>query len=301
MTSVGSLCSGYDGIQLALQSISSSFELSFVAEIEQHASDVLAAHWPHVPNLGDISTIDWASTPGVDVITAGYPCQPFSLGGKRQGERDRRHIWPHVLNAVRVLRPRLVLLENVAGHLSLGFGRVLGDLAEAGYDARWLCLRASDVGAPHRRERVFVAAADADASGHEVRARSAGRSSAGTGSAERAAADADSDRHERLETLDGENSEVGEQSGDDADRRRVSVGFDFTRYREAVERWERVLERAAPPGLVDGRLNVRFVEWMMGLPAGHVTDHVSRRHALQMLGNGVVPQQAAAAFRALSI
>jgi DNA (cytosine-5)-methyltransferase 1 len=92
---------------------------------------------------------------------------------------------------------------------------------------------------------------------------------------------------------------MGEQSGDDADGRGVPVGFDFAQYRPAVERWERVLERAAPPGLVDGRLNVRFVEWMMGLPEGWVTDHVSRRHALQMLGNGIVPQQATAAFRAL--
>lgn len=75
-----------------------------------------------------------------------------------KGEHDRRHLWPYVADALRHLRPRYALLENVPGHLSLGFGRVLGDLAEIGYDAEWDCIPAAAVGAPHRRDRVFVVA-----------------------------------------------------------------------------------------------------------------------------------------------
>jgi DNA (cytosine-5)-methyltransferase 1 len=143
-------------------------ELAWYAEHDPDASRVMAAHHD-VVNLGDITTVDWRAAEPVDVLAAGYPCQSFSHAGKRKGFQDERAVWPHVADAVRHLRPRLVLLENVAGHLARGFGRVLGDLAEIGYDARWLCLRASDVGAPHRRDRVFVAATPVDADGEPVR------------------------------------------------------------------------------------------------------------------------------------
>ncbi|WP_425297057.1 DNA cytosine methyltransferase [Nocardia brasiliensis] len=94
--------------------------------------------------------MDWHSVPPIDILTAGYPCQPFSTSGRRKGKDDPRHLWPFVYEAIRVLRPRLTLLENVAGHRSKGFDTVLGDLAEIGLSAQWVSVRASDIGAPHR-------------------------------------------------------------------------------------------------------------------------------------------------------
>ena len=150
---VGSLFTGYGGLDLAIDG-----ELAWYSEIDKAACQVLAAHHPGVPNLGDITAINWADVEPVDVITGGYPCQPFSTAGNRKGKNDVRHLWPNVLDAIRAIRPRYAILENVAGHLSLGFADVLADLAEIGWDAEWGTYRASDVGAPHRRERIFIIA-----------------------------------------------------------------------------------------------------------------------------------------------
>lgn len=95
----------------------------------------------------------------VDVITAGFPCQPFSVAGKGQAEDDERNCWPQTIEAIRIIRPRYALLENVPGLLAHRyFGRILGDLAESGYDARWCIVSAAEVGAPHRRERLWILA-----------------------------------------------------------------------------------------------------------------------------------------------
>jgi DNA (cytosine-5)-methyltransferase 1 len=151
---VGSMFTGIGGIDLGLER--AGMTVVWQAEVDPFCCRVLARHWPEVPNLGDVTTIDWAEVPRVDLVVGGYPCQPFSLAGKQLGELDPRHLWPRMHDAVRVLRPRFALLENVAGHLALGFGRVLGDLAEIGYDAEWDCIPAAAVGAPHRRDRVYV-------------------------------------------------------------------------------------------------------------------------------------------------
>jgi DNA (cytosine-5)-methyltransferase 1 len=111
-----------------------------------------------VPNLGDVTTIDWGMVERPDVICGGWPCQPFSYAGNRNGADDERHLWPYMFDAVRVLRPRFMLGENVAGHLSLGFDRVLADLASIGFDAEWSLVSACSMGAPHMRERLFVVA-----------------------------------------------------------------------------------------------------------------------------------------------
>lgn len=155
-----SLCSGYGGLDLAVEAV---FDADTVAhcEWEEAPSKVLAARWPGVPNLHDVKTADWGSVQA-EILSAGYPCQPFSAAGRRKGTDDPRHLWPHVAEAIRRVRPRLVVLENVAGHRSLGFGDVLGDLAAMRYVGSWVSLRASDVGACHGRERVFILARDAD-------------------------------------------------------------------------------------------------------------------------------------------
>jgi DNA (cytosine-5)-methyltransferase 1 len=160
----GSLCSGILGLDLATES-HFGCEFAWCAEIEPAPSLVIEKHRPFMPNLGDITNLQWDLVPPVDVLTAGYPCQPFSSAGRRKGAKDARHLWPHIAEAIRVLRPQHIILENVRGHLSLGFDRVLWDLAEAGFDAEWCLLRASDVGAPHQRARVFIVATDTLRSG----------------------------------------------------------------------------------------------------------------------------------------
>jgi len=153
---VGSLFSGIGGLDLGLER--AGMEVIWNSEIDPFASRVLARHWPTVPNLGDITTIDWSSVERPDLICGGYPCQPFSLAGNRGGSDDPRHLWPRMLNSVRSLGPRYVLLENVAAHLGLGFDRVLADLAESGFDAEWSIVSACSVGASHTRERLFCLA-----------------------------------------------------------------------------------------------------------------------------------------------
>tara|TARA_R110002096_G_scaffold65198_1_gene158926 strand:+ start:183 stop:662 length:480 start_codon:yes stop_codon:yes gene_type:complete len=150
---VGSLFTGYGGLDLAVGG-----ELAWYSEIDPSACKVLESFYPDVPNLGNIKDILWNEVEPVDVLTGGYPCQPFSQAGKREGELDERHLWPFVRDAINVLRPRRAVLENVRGHLSLGFKEVLMDLADIGYDAEWSTFSASDVGATHRRNRLFIVA-----------------------------------------------------------------------------------------------------------------------------------------------
>lgn len=160
-----SLFSGIGGIDLGLER--AGMEVVYQSEIDPYCVKVLAKHWPNVPNLGDVKTIRWEDLKDVEVIAGGYPCQPFSTAGKRKGEEDPRHLWPYVFDAIRAIRPHYALLENVRGHLSLGFGTVLGDLASIGFDAEWQVLPASAFGAPHHRDRVFIVAYPAFSDGRD--------------------------------------------------------------------------------------------------------------------------------------
>jgi len=99
----------------------------------------------------------------VDVVTAGFPCQPFSVAGKQRGQDDERNKWPQTIQCIRDVQPRYAFLENVPGLLNSGyFSEILSSLAEAGYDARWCVLGADDVGAPHRRKRLWIKATSQD-------------------------------------------------------------------------------------------------------------------------------------------
>ncbi len=152
----GSLFSGIGGLDLGLER--AGMRCLWQSEIDPYCCKVLAKHWPNLPNIGDINNVDWRNVATVDVICGGYPCQPFSVAGQRNGTDDPRHLWPRFADAIRFLRPRYALLENVTGHLNLGFSDVLADLAACGYDAQWDCIPAASVGAPHLRDRVFVIA-----------------------------------------------------------------------------------------------------------------------------------------------
>lgn len=153
---VGSLFSGIGGIDLGLER--AGMTVKWQSEIDPFASKVLKKHWPDIPNLGNIKEIDWSKVEPVDLIAGGYPCQPFSTAGKRQGENDPRHLWPYFRNAISAIRPQFALLENVRGHLSMGATTVIGDLAQIGYDCEWQVVSAASVGAPHRRDRIIIVA-----------------------------------------------------------------------------------------------------------------------------------------------
>ncbi|MGA5019265.1 DNA cytosine methyltransferase [Streptomyces griseoincarnatus] len=153
------LCAGYGGLGTAVAPLVNG-HVAYVAESAPGPSAVLAARYPDAPNLGDIREIDWSQLVGlVDVITAGFPCQDISIAGNRVGIRGARSgVWVHVAEAVRVLRPRYVFLENVSNLRTRGLEVVVSDLAEIGYSARWVCVRASEAGAPHLRDRWFCIA-----------------------------------------------------------------------------------------------------------------------------------------------
>lgn len=359
---IGSLCSGYRGLDAAVEAVFGG-TTAWVSDIDPGASAILAHHWPTVPNLGDLTTVDWAAVEPVDIVCGGYPCQPFSDAGKRLGVNDERHIWPYIATALRVLRPRYAIFENVAGHLRRGFDTVLCDLAHLGFDVEWCIAGASEVGAPHLRKRLIICASAPDAPdlGHEwVRAARDGRPGPADGGLD--AANPTSVGHGNAGTQGLRGLPAAAVAGDPAaepacptcgcpeyvhdaggfcadctsctdpklgrpdeaasdaqgvgrgEGRPESAGFegrpgvasgsapDWGQYAPAIARWEAVTGRRAPGAVDDrGRLSPAFVEWMMGLPAGHVTavPGLSRNAQLKALGNGVVPQQAEAALRLL--
>ena len=178
---IGSLFSGAAGLDRAVEAVFGG-EVVWHSEIDKAASKVLAYHYPDVPNLGDITKIDWTQVEPVDILCGGFPCTDVSAAGKRAGMHGTRSgLWSEFAKAIDILRPRMVVIENVRGLLSAhanrpmefddvsvgdggtvpvlrAAGAVLGDLADLGYDAWWATVAAGDIGAPHRRERVFIVA-----------------------------------------------------------------------------------------------------------------------------------------------
>jgi DNA (cytosine-5)-methyltransferase 1 len=321
---------------------------AWFSEFDEAPSKILAHHWPHVPNYGDMTKIDWASIEHVDIISGGTPCQDLSHAGKRKGmtEGTRSNLWVQMREAIAIQKPKYVVWENVRGAYSAeadsdleqcegcvgdtsdgrvflrALGRVLGDLSDLGFDAEWRGIRAADVGSCHARFRVFVLAVRRDAIPDAGRLRrhqavkhhgrhapaidwaglldESGRDADGLGPLREALANTYG-RDDDGRVADPKRSpEWGETATWSSER------FDWAEYEPAIRRWESRLGRPAPrPTEPTGRagaeqLSARFCEWMMGLPEGWVTDPaigISRNEQLKACGNGVVPQQAAAALR----
>jgi DNA (cytosine-5)-methyltransferase 1 len=154
----GSLFSGIGGIDLGLDR--AGFDCRWQVEYDPFCQQILSKHWPNVPKYPDITTLDPTNLEHVDLIAGGFPCQDISnashtatgLAGERSG------LWWKMLQTIRMVRPKYVLVENVAAILKRGVDQVLGSLAEAGYDTEWDCLPASQFGAPHIRNRWFALA-----------------------------------------------------------------------------------------------------------------------------------------------
>lgn len=254
-------------------------ETVWCAEYDKYASQLITERFNY-PNYGDIKSINWAQLEPIDILTAGYPCQPFSSAGYRKGTDDERHIFPYILEAISTLRPRWVILENVRGHLSLGLKEVLAGLAKIGYDARWEVVRASDVGAPHQRARLFIIAYPSI-----IRCQDQLHNQKPNQPINGLITNSNSYAHSESRRANRGLSEQsqGLRNGQDEGQTRY-------KYRGSSE-----MARQELPNTLDqlGRLNPEFVEYMMGLPKGWVTDlELSRTQQLKMLGNGVVPQQA---------
>jgi len=255
---IGSLCTGYGGLDMAVETYFNA-ETVWCAEYDRYASQLIAERFDY-PNYGDIKSINWAELEPIDILTAGYPCQPFSHAGDRKGLEDERHIFPYILEAISILRPSWVILENVRGHLSLGLKEVLTGLTQVGYDARWKIVRASEVGAPHQRARLFIIAYP-NSQGLQRESKQ---------------------RYTASECVTFNSSNKYKPYN----RKMQELRKRFT------PRSEMHLQ-TVPDTLVGNKVNAQFVEYMMGLPAGWVTDvNISWTQQIKMLGNGVVPQQA---------
>jgi len=159
-----SLCAGYGGIDLGLKRAIPTLRTVAFSEIEAYACANLVAKMEAgqldpAPIWTDLKTFPWGAFHGrVDILSGGYPCQPFSAAGKRLGTDDPRHLWPFIATGIRLMQPRFCFFENVEGHISLGLRAVIEELAELGYTATWGIFSAAEVGAPHQRKRVFILA-----------------------------------------------------------------------------------------------------------------------------------------------
>lgn len=312
MTTIGSLFTGYGGLDMGVaMALDPEARVAWTSDVEPGPCRLAEVRWPGTPNLGDITQINWTDVEPVDVICGGSPCQDLSLAGRRAGMTadTRSGLWESMAAAIKIIQPRLVVWENVIGALSaratspvesepgmLGnisteptlraAGRVVGDLASLGYDARWRVVRASDAGAPHQRARLFVIGYP---HGQPWQL-----------------------RREPTTEKTRQSGTLSEHRG--PNRAPVNQGQPYERrlfgtYEPAIIRWEHEFQGPAPeptepPRQPGGRprLSTQFVEWMMGLPQGHVTGEdlgLPREQQLRMLGNGVVPQQAALAVGTL--
>ncbi|PSK96129.1 DNA (cytosine-5)-methyltransferase 1 [Murinocardiopsis flavida] len=312
---IGSLCTGYGGLDMGVATALGGARLAWTADDDPDIARLLKVRFPGTANLGDLAAVDWARQERVDILTAGWPCQDVSGAGRGAGiEKGKRSgVWVHVARAVRDLRPGLLVLENVAGLRWTGRGldRVLADLAAAGYDARWCSLRAGDIGACHRRERVFVAAHPVRERGERGTGRPGGapgprapgvafRCAVPPGHGARTGPRADRaapgcragarpggrQRHRAPSRGPDRGSGPAHCRHRPAQRPAhhrggsPSAGADpaqrWGRYAPAIARWEHAVGRRAPAPTEPGRrgrprLRPAFVEWAMGLDPGWVT------------------------------
>ena len=315
-----SLYTGGGGLDLAFRRENPAARCILYVERDIEASALLADHieaglMDAAPIWSDSSTLDCRPFAGkVDWVIGGFPCQPWSFAGKRSTTDDSRWLWPHIERIIREVRPRGLFLENVPGLVRGGLELVLKGLAEGGFDAEWGSLKASDVGASHRRERLFILAYRNDGlSVAENEKIQAGRSSSVDGSKRVAhsnntgiSAPRNGDKREGATgTEEGENGSQPEPRrpiitvADSVSKRGRGwhtggeyAEHDFAPGPSASAEWRDILSRR--PDLAPAT-----IEYKNGHLANGMARGLARYAQLRILGNGVVPQQAAAAFRLL--
>ena len=270
--SIGSLFSGIGGLERGLENCGLG-PVVWQCDNDPKARAVLATHWPAVHRFHDVKDID-DKAPRVEIICGGFPCQDISVAGKGAGlDGARSGLWSEYARIVRALRPSIVFIENVAALVGRGLDRVLGDLAALGFDAEWDVFRASDVGAPHQRARLFVLAYS-DRERVRQFAERHQRQGRGVRAAERG---------------DAEPVHAGAELADaNGVRRHEGVGACFPPGPAGIGEWP-----GPQPAIRRGDARIPF-----GMDRGWRTKNgVSDR--LRLLGNAVVPHQAALAWRCL--
>lgn len=289
------LFSGIGGFSLGLER-TGGFETVAFCDIEPFAQKVLKKNWPNVPIFPDVRTLDYDGT--VDVITGGYPCQPFSTAGKRDGKEDDRHLWPAMFSLIKKYRPAWIIGENVAGHISMGLDDVLLDLESEGYTPRPFSVPACAIDAKHKRERVWIVA-NSSRIGHG-QGREAGNisqadgrqdgqlcgQSCSTSSKPEALADTDRERQSQPQGLEqdqrGRISDGGKDVANTQRQRRQPVESSIPKGTQG--------KRAASP-LSDGSGTGGWQGWEPEPAVGRVVDGIPNRvDRLRGLGNAVVPQ-----------
>lgn len=296
---IGSLFTGIGGLELGVFNTVAPIvpydnNIEWIAETDGSALKILehSTMFHGVPNLGDVTKIDWTTVPDVDCITGGTPCQDFSHLGTRKGlEGEKGSLLYTFIEAVKAKKPEYVLWENVPGALTKGaYDVLLGALNEAGYSTSSVILPASSLGMPHKRRRVFVFAERTERLAIPFNAQ---------------LIEVKPDTRLRClptpnrSRMDGRKSPGYSKRPSFYDLKHWSEDEVRDSYGAAIERWEQTLGREAPPlAKHKGTLNVEFIEWMMGFPKGWVTDadDVSRTAQLAALGNACTPQQASEAF-----
>jgi DNA (cytosine-5)-methyltransferase 1 len=278
------LCSGYGGFELGLRLAGIPARTVAHVERDAYAAATLVARMAdqvldQAPVWSDLTTFDGAPWRGrVDLITAGFPCQPFSQAGQRRGVDDERWLWADIARIVADVGPRFVLLENVPGLVRLGLPHVLADLADLGFDAEWGLLSAAAVGAPHRRERIWILAyADEwrlQDVGQLARSTRAGMVGDVDRSGGTAMADAEDDRRPR--SIEPERSGAALAG---------TVGRGFPPPPDDTDGWRDWIAEGGPQPSVRRGAH--------GRPVG-LAD------ALHLGGNGLVPRVAAVALRQLA-
>lgn len=315
-----SLFTGIGGLDLAAEW--AGFTTVGQCEFADYPTKVLEKYWPDVPRWRDVRTLTKESfyertgLRTVDVLSGGFPCQPFSVAGKQKGKGDDRYLWPEMLRVIRELRPRCVIGENVPGILRIAAGQVVKDLERAGYHVVVFNFEAAAVGAWHRRSRVFFVGiadvADTDDSRlhdsirkenqfdcgreNDICKQSGGAwrliQSAGARACadERTMADAACERIQgRAAICTAEQTKESGQMQSDA-----GGGDGKTVYNAMRSGWAGIARRKQSQELADGRC------WAIEPNVGRVAHGIPARvDRLKCLGNAVVPQQAYPIFKAL--
>lgn len=305
-----SLFSGIGGLDLAAEW--AGFTTVGQCEMSDYPTAVLEKHWPDVPRWRDIRTLTkegfYERTGGlrtVDVISGGFPCQPFSVAGKQRGKEDERFLWPEMLRVIRELRPHCVVGENVPGIIKIAARQVVEDLERAGYHVVVLQFEAAAVGAWHRRARCFFVAcagrrhlvADSMRSGRIYRkieidaAEGDGKALTQSAGRHTALSDAESERRKgQPDTRPAEQDEKSRKMQPDAV---YSIGTAI--HNTVCGRFDRDARRRESPELAAGR------QWAAEPGVGRVANGLPCRvERIRALGNAVVPQQAYPIFRALA-
>lgn len=327
---IGSLFTGAGALcELAVAPLLGG-RVAWHCENDPAASQVLAAGLSSAPNLGDITAVDWSATDPVDVLVGGFPCRDISSAGRKAGIGGQHSgLWSFFAAAIRALRPSIVIVENVADLVVRGLDRVLSDLAALGFDAEWTTLRASDVGAPHRRARIVLVAADpasqrwrplqqVNVTEHGVaadgiRSPEPGRRDCAVAKVVKPTVDALLPTPAATDARGGRNRTASRRNPkpttattgstlSDAIWEMPAEGVGWGKYGPAITRWEAIVGRPPPPPVMFGprggkTLNPALSEWMMGWPAGWVTavPGITANDQKRLCGNGVVPQQIQAA------